>query len=495
MKDHRIRFVVMTLLILFVFITQAPSAFAHGVICRAFTEKSTELTAAPRLLPAPRIFSDSFRIQEIDIKAALLPTSDKDPNFQKSRLMLLSLLADPIFESGSVKDTLTRGELRLGANIGDGRSLEFEYRGDQRGDEMVLRLNRITLYKPNGQSISIDRNPLSDDGRSLIAKPISLIDRVTKNSDGSASVRDMKVLDAEGLAAIAKNHEFLVEAMAANKASSPLGTIEAIKDQLGASDREALAEFSAIRQTIEIPVTIEGALMTELALWLKRLPDVSRTELRQAAAGQSLRSLIWKVHYRQKKDYFLDKIVMKQAFKLPFILILFWGIHEVTKIEMPNISQWLPNQAAVERVVEGKATITDRPEYKTVREILDGLNLPAGEKEALDGKAREDINTAVNGRDVIGALSQLQTQLTKDDAEEIRLGGASSYYQGSTLSLGLLPNWKGGFMVAHYPLQKKVLLIPIAKVNGVVPSAAVIIIKEKSFPETYKAISEKYPKS
>lgn len=468
-------------------------AFAHGPMnCLAFKE--------PLLLSAPKIFSDSIGIREINIERMVVPASEKDPSFNEVRQTLLALLANTIFENGSIKGTLERGELSLGVPLGDGSSIEFEYRGDQRGSDMVLRLNRITIFKPNGQSISVDRNPVSDDGRTLIAKPITLIDHFKTDANGDRYLKEMKPLDAEGLGALANTHEFLGTALNENRAATPLRTIEAIRDLLSASDRQALVNFTAARQTVQIPVVIEGPLMKELQHWLRRLPWVSRGELREASAGGEFRSLSRRAIRRERWNYVWDKIIKKQSMKLPLVLPVLglagYVFAQLNTIDVENLRAWMPHSEAVDKMVEGSSTVTDRPEYRTVREVLDGLQAPAGEVQAFDTKVKSDINTTVQGRDPIRALQNMHDVLAKHEADELKAGSAPVHFpeKGATVSVGFSPNSKNGYTIIHYPRQEKVILIPVSNLSSLIPSAVVLNVKKSSYPGVYKALVDKLPK-
>ena len=245
--------------ILFSLLITFLSAFAQANSCVDIFKMQNEAIV--------ELGSDNIELSGIKIVRDNSPQnikSKKDPGYRESLKNLLMLLTETQFENISKKETLDKGELRLGKLFDDGLSLEFVYEGDLRGMDSY-HLTKIKLIKPNGQSEKLDENPVPDLG--LPSENRTILVKKEKRDDQTAKISsiDKKIV------------EQLFE-------SKELNTPEVQKK---------VESLTAKLQEVKIPFKIEGVLLESLVTWTGMVKHVTRPKMRERLESDQIERLIW----------------------------------------------------------------------------------------------------------------------------------------------------------------------------------------------------------
>jgi hypothetical protein len=200
--------------------------------------------------------------------AAFEADSQNDPKaVPEMTLRLLGMTVNTLGESFSKKRTLEKGELFLGENIGQGFSMEYEYFADRRGLADVFRLGKISLIKPNGDKVLLEKKPTSADGEKLTKKSFT-------------------------------------------------------EEDLGLQSLEERRPVTYLKN-LQLPTVIQGELLTALMTWAPRMDFLTREELRNAGVLDGDLSLRMKASFRENTKY-VGQIIKKQTFKyILFALVLY----------------------------------------------------------------------------------------------------------------------------------------------------------------------------
>jgi hypothetical protein len=173
-------------------------------------------------LQCSQLFSDSgvrFSNEGFEIEA-----QNDGKNLADLTMRLLRMTVPTLGPTFSEKLTLEKGELNLGENLGGGWSVEYAYFSDLReAKKRVFRLGKISVVKPNGDKVTLEKNPTSIDGLQL------------------------------------KKTLFTIEDLGMEKlgADSPV----------------------AYLKNLQVPVVIQGELLNSFLTWAPRMEHLQRNEL------------------------------------------------------------------------------------------------------------------------------------------------------------------------------------------------------------------------
>lgn len=167
------------------------------------------------------------------------------------------------------KQVVEKGEMILAEPLRDGYSVEFEYSRDHRGPEPVWRLEEVELIKPNGDSVTLDKAPVTDDGNGF-KKDIYALDQI-----------------------------------------APL---------LG-------------ENKVEMPVKIEGPILESINKWARFAEFIKLGEIRALKTSMDLKSLRGKVFVRSTIDYTNKVIKKQsfKFFLLGMVMYLYSQRDKITK--------------------------------------------------------------------------------------------------------------------------------------------------------------------
>jgi hypothetical protein len=203
------------------------------------------------------VFSDGIQLNS----SAFDPAKQNDIKQVPAMLSrILQMSASTLNESMSPKYTLEKGEITLGHTLGDGWTLEFNYKRDARTSDVTFRLTDIQVLQPNGDAVKLTKNPTTPEGTLFAKENISIAD--------------------------------LVE----SKIKIPL---------------------SDVLVNVDAPVVIRGELLKSLEKWIPYLEYVKRDSLRSLEAS-GLGKLKTKAFVKSNAAYTQD-IIKKQSFK--FVLL------------------------------------------------------------------------------------------------------------------------------------------------------------------------------
>jgi hypothetical protein len=444
---------------------------------------TTETSTATSVLQIPEglEFKSAIKLH-IDTASAEI-TSVKDPRYQESFHNILEMLTETIFLSGDRKTTLEKGKLNLARNIGNGQSVEFEYIGDRRGENMVFRLAKVVLYKANGQDVSLEKNPVSDDGLKLRTPEVL----VAEDAGGN-----LKVIEKSDINKWAKTENTTPDVGPANE--GVLQRLESLINRMNPQDALKVRALKTHHQSIRIPLVIQGPLLQNLLTWAERMPYVSRPELRAAVQNKNLNPVIWKARFRSNVDFTL-KVAKKQIFKYILIGGVFFGGHSMIN-QMTDVRPAVLDQRP--SVVSMKA---DKPSFTIndsliINRVLKSLEANGSiQADALRAEINASLDLkkspaaiATNTRDAQSVMAQLI------DAE-VAANGQSQFYLGDTNmkltstpteSLNITPNTS--ILIGEFSHQQKIILIPITTVGSTQQMSQLVLSRSEN-PRLYDALS------
>jgi len=464
----------------------------------------------PRSSFSPDFIPANSRLRSLKFSEWTLPTSSKDPKFKASMNELLEMMTETHFENVDPKMTIEKGELHLARSIGDGETIEFEYRRDSRHDS--FRLDKIVLYKPNGQPILIDKSPISDNGLHFSRDTVLLVEN-SELYEGRTSLASLHPLELSELSAWAHGRTIIEQSLTSKKSNDPGKVLQNLASELSPADQVTLAQLREQPEALKVPIVIEGDLLKAITAWAGRMPNLPRGKVKAAIRDNHVTRLIWTTRLSSSMKI-VANTTRKQVAKWVVIGALILGIQQAPH-ELDFVRSALPGNL-ISKLTGKHDQHLDSEQAEIVLEVLarlkqqaagiptpvqenrtlshTGINVPnRGGQETPETQVGAQLNSAQTVSNLTEAVSQLS-------ADEKAHGGQITFYmsdlqnhQTSILNAGTLQaaeqQVKSGYLIAVFPNTQKVILAPITVgADSMSPRVATILIERQSQTQIYDVI-------
>ena len=449
------------------------------------------------------------RLRSLTFSNWTLPTSSKDLKFKASLAELLEMMTETHFENIDPKMTIEKGEMHLARSIGDGQTIEFEYRRDNRHDS--FRLDKILLYKPNGQAIVIDKSPLADSGLHF-NRDTALLVESSELYDGRTSLASLHPIEMSDLQAWAAGRTTIERVLTAKKSNDPGKLLQSLASEMSSADQAILARLKDQPEILKVPIVIEGDMLKAIAAWAGRMPELPRGKVKAAVRDNHITRLIWTARLSSSVKI-VASTTRKQMAKWIVIGALIVGIQQAPH-ELDFVRSALPGQW-ISRLTSKQDHHLDHEQAEIVQEVLARLKQQAGPSTPVQNnptvsragtdaslpvgqeKPATQASAQLNSAQTVSNLTEAVSQLSTDEKAH---GGQMTFYlsdlQNHQTSLfngdslqAAEQHLKSGYLIAVFPKTQKVILAPITVgADSTSPKVATILIDRQNQAQIYDVI-------
>lgn len=431
-------------------------------------------------------------------------SSKKDPKYNEKLGQLLNMLTDTLYVNASEKVTIEKGELRLAKILPNGVSIEFEYTGDLRSEKQGLgkafRLTKIMAIKPNGQTVTISKDPLTDDGRHLRQSEFLFVKK-SMPVEGSPDEKMVEIAYMEPDKQ-EKLTGWIEQSGGYERFPKPDGKklIQYMTDNapaMAGADQAKIAELLADVRNVEVPVVLSGPLLDDLLKnWLDRLELISRGEWQGINQGSSVRHFALLGTLRSSVAWWKDRVSKKVSGIVIAAILVGGGMMAVDKLK-DVYHEWNAAPTVVYEQVESSGfTQTDA---RVMAQVLNELT--DQQWNILDPRLSERIYKRMqqpNVRTPIDEAYQFEEFIKQSIELETRLGSSVRTYLGSSqnnsesLLRADVSQFQSGLAIYLFDAQERVVITSIQEVKGsTVPSVRVLIIRKEQHSALYDILKKR----
>jgi|SaaInlStandDraft_5_1057022.scaffolds.fasta_scaffold15443_3 hypothetical protein len=286
------------------------------------------------------------------VKDSLTKKLLSDVSADTSMLLLrfLKSMGETVFENASLKSTFEKGSLVLAEPLKNGDSLELEYLTDQRGQEDVFRLKKVTYVKQSGARHVLSKKPLDDSGKEFKTSDFLMVQQKEPKSASihttPVSYEDLKtqvtlMIQEKEIPELSwfenSNHKHhLVDAPRLTIYEKLLK----LAPFLTKENQQSIKGMENHMAQVAVFPVIYGEVLHKLKKWVPILPYLKKTELRDLTTSKwHLSRVFLKGKIREAKDLLKEKIIKKQTLKFALFGAIFFGVTSLTQKEPVVISE------------------------------------------------------------------------------------------------------------------------------------------------------------
>jgi hypothetical protein len=486
----KVLFIILCLLVTFV----SSDVYASLSCNSVFSDEGLRIT--DRLIPDD-VELNAIRF-EVDNRTNTI-TSKADPLFKSTLLDMLGMMTETVFITGDQKAINEKGELRLAVEYRDGQSIEFEYFGDKRGSETLYRLGKVSFIKANGKDITIEKNPVSDDGRQLQKSEIVIATQFDKSAISSNAVIKTTILEKSNIETWSEKSDETKKSISGIKKDQ--GLTEALRNiskNLSAEDAQIIDRLVADQRVFKVPVTISGPILQHMIKWSELLPVIKRNEVRKAIENRDTKGLLIKAQLKAHSQ-FAFRVGKKQLFKYVIIGSIFFGITNYNNISNQNAND-KSNTTVLSDLLIAKSNFA-----KENVQIFSGI-ASSFCKEAdplfeqmLHSRTVEKMSSAETKMSTENVRQSIADLVEKEESHK----GKSKFYIGDVnMKLTAFADKNANpaltsadYMIGLFEKQNKIAIVSIARSDLTSRiEMTEVIVDRKTYPELYEKIRENLKK-